>query len=36
MKAWHVVLILLVGYFLGIYFGSYGTAAVAKVTSVVS
>lgn len=31
MKAWHVILILLVGYFLGIYFGSIGQNAVAKV-----
>jgi len=29
------VLILLVGYFLGIYFGGFGKAAVSKVTSAV-
>jgi hypothetical protein len=31
MKAWHGVLILIVGYFLGAYFGSYGKSAISKI-----
>lgn len=36
MKMWHGVIILIIGYFIGSYFGSYGKQAVSAVTNAVS
>lgn len=35
MKMWHGVVILIVGYFIGAYFGQYGKQAVSSVTNLV-
>jgi hypothetical protein len=33
-KYWHCVLVLIIGYFIGVYFPAFGTGAVSKVQSI--
>lgn len=33
MKMWHVFLVLIIGYFIGAYFGGFGVSAIDKVKS---